>query len=183
MSLNDNEIFYRKLLWRIVTVLCLLFVLMLNVMRYQTLMLHTLPKTKVVKEQKDYRFSVFFTPLNETKHPKMIFLSDAQNKKYLASVFSFLKIREPDNIILINCAEKEPVVLKKFLQGYKIIEALCRIEQENLETMLSNGYNIVVINTDGKFLHRSALRAAEQLGLKPSLKITEIKNAGKRLSN
>jgi len=183
MSLNDNEIFYRKLLWRIVTVLCLLFVLTLNVMRYQTLMLHTPPKTKVIKEQKDYRFSVFFTPLNETKHPKMIFLSGAQNKKYLASVFSFLKIREPDNIILINCAEKEPVVLKKFLQGYKIIEALCRIEQENLETMLSSGYNIVVINTDGKFLHRSALRAAEQLGLKPSLKITEIKNAGKRLSN
>lgn len=177
MSLNDNEAFYQKLLWRIAAALCLLFLAVLNVMRYQTLMINTPLKQKIEEEKKAYLFSISFVPAKEGGNTKMIFVPNTENQKYLSSIFSFLKKESPNNIIFINCSKKEPTVLKKKLQKYTLVEASCGIEEENLETILSSNYNVVVINMDHDFSHHAALRAAERLGLKPNLKIMEIKNA------
>ena len=183
MSLNDNEIFYQKLLWRIVFALCLLFIVLLNVMRYQTLQANTPPQKKIERTSSTYLLSAFFAPQTSPGDPKMIFVSDTKNQKYLSSVFSFLKNEPQKNITLINCAKEEPLALKKFLQNNIITQKPCHTNPESLKTALSNPDNIVVIASSRKLFHRTALHIAEHLNLKPHIKITEIKHANQRLPN
>ena len=183
MSLNDNEIFYRKLLWHIVVALCLLFAVLLNIMRYQTLQANTPPKKKVEQTSSKYLLSAFFTSLTSSTDLKMIILSEAKDQKYLASVFSFLKNEPQKNITLINCAKEKSVAVKNFLQNNIVASKPCQINPESLKTILSDPNNLVLIFSDQNLFHHTALRVSKHLNLKPHIKITEIKNANQRLSN
>lgn len=181
MASGDNEIFYKKLLWGIVGVFCLLFVIGLNVMHYEDLTLHMPAEKKAVKPQDEYIFSVLFTPFEKADRPRMIFLSDVQNAPYLENVFSFLKKTQPENIVLINCTASDTGLLKRFLSGARLIESECGVQENNMEEILAANYNLVVLVLSKNFVHHAALRAAERAGLRPNIKIAEIKHADKRL--
>ena len=181
MALNNNEIFYRKLLNGIILFCCLFFVVVLNLMRYEHLIRNTPIQKSVHVSQSSYLISVSFTSAQNTHDPRMIFLFNMQNKHYFSSVFSPLKHATDQNIILINCTENNTNDLKQFLSPRTIIEAPCHIEENNLESMLAVQYNIVVLSLNENDTHHEALRAAQRFNLKPNLKITEITNANRRL--
>lgn len=181
MALGDNEIFYKKLLWGIIGIFCLLFVVGLNVIRYEYLVFHASAEKKAVKPHEEYIFSVLFTPFEKAEMPRMIFLSDVQNARYLSTVFSFLKKAQPENIVLINCKAADTSLLKQFLSGARLIESACNTHENNIEEILAANYNLVVLVLNKNFVHHAALRAAERAGLRPNIKIAEIKHADKRL--
>lgn len=181
MAFGDNEIFYKKLLWGIIGVFCLLFVIGLNVMHYENLVLHAPAEKKAVKSQEKYIFSVLFTPLEKADMPRMIFLSDVQNAPYLSTMLSFLKETQPENIVLINCTTADTSLLKQFLFGPRLIESECNVQENNMEEILAADYNLVVLVLNKNFVHHAALRAAERARLKPNIKMAEVKYADKRL--
>lgn len=182
MALNDNESFYRKLLGGIVVFCCLVFVIALNVMRYEQLYAATPPIQKEHLKKGTYFFSVSFVPLEKKDNPRMIFLSGTENKSYFSSVFSFLDENKPQHVTLVNCAKNDATQLKEFLKkNNTVYEEVCDIDEATLQTMLESGYTLFVFNLDKTLKHAAALRVAERLKLKPDLKITEIKNANKRL--
>ena len=181
MSLDNNETFYRKLLWRIVVCLCVVFLFALNIKHYQVLLTHGQVQKEVVEAQSVYTFSIFLTPLKENNNPKMIFLSYEKNQTYSSAIFSLLGEATQKNIMLINCAEKEPVELEKKLRAYKVVKESCEIQEEKLKSMLLNDDNVVVFNMGQNFSHQAALRVGRYFKLIPHLKIAEIKNANQRL--
>jgi len=181
MALNDNESFYRKLLGGIVGLCCLLFVVALNVMRFEQLKLNTPSVQRQLPLKNNYFVSVWFEPLEAGKTPRMVFLSGVQNKSYFASAFSFLEKDNPQYITVVNCTDKSEDELKNFLKDHDVYEENCDIEQGVLKTMLEGSDGIIVFNLDKNLNHAAAAHVAEELKLKPRLKITEIKNAGKRL--
>ena len=181
MAFADNEIFYKKLLWGIIGFFCLLFVVGLNVMHYEVLLGNQTQQKEAPKAQSEYLYTTAFTAFGRENQPRMIFLSQVQNTRYLDTVFSFLKENEPENIVLINCADADVRTLKNYLNQSRVIDAACNAEENNMEEMLAASYNLVVLVADKNFVHHAALRAAERAGLKPHIKITEVKNADKRL--
>lgn len=181
MALNDNESFYRKLFGGIVLSCCLLFVIALNVIRFEQLKLNTATPKRQQLVKNNYFVSVRFEPLTADKRPRMVFLSGAQNESYFASAFSFLDKDNPQYITLVNCSDKNNEQLKNFLKDHDVYEKNCNIEPSVLKTMLERSDGIIVFNLDKNLNHEAAAHVAGELKLKPRLKITEIKNAGKRL--
>lgn len=176
MAFADNEIFYKKLLWGIIGFFCLLFVIGLNVMHYEVLLGSQKQQKKALKAPPTYLYDISFTAFEEENQPRMIFLSEVQNTRYLEKVFSFLKEYEPGNIVLMNCANTDTRKLKQYLNRGRLIDAVCNADENNMEEMLAAGYNLVVLVANKNFVHHAALRAAERAGLKPHMRITEVKN-------
>ena len=181
MTLNSNEIFYRKILSGITLFCCVFLIIVLNLIRYEHLTRSAPLPQKPNLPQPEYLFSVSFSPLENKNNPRMILLSNTPSKEYFSSVFSSLKNTSFQTVFVINCTKNNPSTLKNFFTQSTIIESPCNIEPENLRTILSSEDSVVVLLLNKTFIHPTALRVAERFHLKPNLKITEIYHANKRL--
>lgn len=180
MALNNNTQLYKKLSYYICICFCLFFVIVANLMRFKQLEAARIEPEKQPKMTTSQVYSVFFRTYQNP--PKMIFLQDNVNPVYLSSVFSQINEKNYQNFVVLNCgAQKYEQALLQFLSSrFKNIvfsSESCQISQEKLKEKLKDENTLTVFILNKKNLkHETALKTAEKLTLKPSIKISEIKN-------
>ena len=183
MALNNYSQLYKKLSYYICICFCLFFVIVANLMRFNQLQATRVEPQQEPRVKSSQVYSVFF---QTKKNPsKMIFIQDNINPIYLSSVFSQINEEKYQTFFILNCSKQryENGLLRFLASKYKNIDVLskdCQMSQDQLKTMLEDGQSLIVfILNEKKFTHKTALKAAEKLTLKPSIKISEIKNASR----
>lgn len=181
MELNNNRDFYKKLFARIVFVFCLFFIVATNILRLQQL--HAIPqKPQMPEPQKpSILYSVVFKSLILPKDaPRIVFIENNSNFSYLKKVFSFLKKYSYEQIFIADCTSSDASFLNSYFASSdkqtSLSEVSCDASLEEFSQILTSQNLLVFVFKDKNFNHRTILRAAQTLSLKPSIHLSEIEH-------
>jgi len=177
MSLNNNALFYKKLLDYISVSVCLFFFVAANVLHFRHLENLKSPSVVIEPQKPHFTYYLSYQDLNSSQ-THMLFLNYFE-PDFLFSVFKHINT---ENFVLINCFQNETNRLKNFLidhfENATFSEKSCDIKQSDLEFLIKQEKTLIIFLTrDFYFSHPLALRAAERTKLKPKIQLSEVKNA------